>query len=79
MLPWARALILHACGPECEFPAALGKVRHGQLSYNPSPGQQRQADHEDSLPGQPPHLKVVMYRVVEEKSASAVAFIAASQ
>lgn len=20
MLPWARALILYACGPECEFP-----------------------------------------------------------
>lgn len=58
---------------------SLGKVRHGRLSYNPSPGQQRQADHEDSLPGQPPYLKVVMERVVEEKSASAVAFRAASQ
>lgn len=59
--------------------SSSGKVRHGRLSYNPSPGQQKQADHEDSLPGQPPYLKVVMERVVEEKSASDVAFIAASQ
>lgn len=68
MLPWARALNLYSCGPECEFPAALGKVRHGWLSYNPSPGQQRQVDHEDSLPGQPLHLKVIVERVVAESS-----------
>lgn len=64
---WARAFTLCACGPECEFPAALGKVGHGWPPITPALGS-RDREIMRTLPGQPPYLKVVMERVVEENS-----------